>query len=254
MSKDLSDSEVKQIFDLYRRGNDLPRGDFPTLKNGLKPFVKDGNPGFLVDSGTLEYLRSQHLDRLHDLPVEQGKLDGFKEQVRELREEFYDRSALPKSMQNNAFGYFEKVIIQGEIADIFTEELQKNGFDGDKAKEATRSFYERAWPALKRGYSIQDVRKGERSGVDDLNGPEGKVFDLPPIPTSSLPKSNAPDKRQASSSEKKSVPGSLTERGRNPFNVKSPNLNQQAEMLERNPAQARQLIVAARRDPQLFGL
>ncbi|CTQ53112.1 hypothetical protein LP7551_01633 [Roseibium album] len=39
----------------------------------------------------------------------------------------------------------------------------------------------------------------------------------------------------------------------NPFDPENPNLKQQAEMLERNPARARQLIVAARRDPEMFG-
>ncbi|MCV0425160.1 MAG: hypothetical protein K5905_06790 [Roseibium sp.] len=47
--------------------------------------------------------------------------------------------------------------------------------------------------------------------------------------------------------------GSLS-KSDNPFNVSNPNLKQQAEMLERNPVRARQLIVAARRDPEAFGL
>ncbi|MES0811305.1 hypothetical protein ABLO27_17600 [Roseibium sp. SCPC15] len=39
----------------------------------------------------------------------------------------------------------------------------------------------------------------------------------------------------------------------NPFDLTNPNLKQQAEMLEQNPAQAKQMIVAAGRDPGMFG-
>lgn len=157
MAKMLSENEVQQVFDLYRRGNDIPGGDFPHRKNGFKPFIRDGNPGNLVDFSTLEYMRSQHLDRLYDLPVEQAQRDMFCEQIRQLREEFYSKSVLPKSLRNSAYREFEKVIVQGEIADIFYDELQNNGFDGNKAQKSTRSFYERAWPALERGYSINDL-------------------------------------------------------------------------------------------------
>ncbi|MCV0429411.1 MAG: hypothetical protein K5905_28525 [Roseibium sp.] len=44
-----------------------------------------------------------------------------------------------------------------------------------------------------------------------------------------------------------------SKKGVNPFDLTNPDLKQQAEMLERNPARARQLIVAARRDPEAFG-
>jgi hypothetical protein len=40
----------------------------------------------------------------------------------------------------------------------------------------------------------------------------------------------------------------------NPFSIRNPKLKQQAEMLERNPIRAKQLILAAKRDPELFGL
>ncbi|MBG6211937.1 hypothetical protein IWQ49_006635 [Labrenzia sp. EL_126] len=40
----------------------------------------------------------------------------------------------------------------------------------------------------------------------------------------------------------------------NPFNLRSPDLRQQARILELNPVRARQLIKAAGRDPGLFGL
>lgn len=40
----------------------------------------------------------------------------------------------------------------------------------------------------------------------------------------------------------------------NPFNLRSPDLRQQARILELNPMRARQLIKAAGRDPGLFGL
>ncbi|WP_298986374.1 hypothetical protein [uncultured Roseibium sp.] len=40
----------------------------------------------------------------------------------------------------------------------------------------------------------------------------------------------------------------------NPFSIQKPKLKQQAEMLEQNPAGARQMILAAGRDPELFGL
>jgi hypothetical protein len=40
--------------------------------------------------------------------------------------------------------------------------------------------------------------------------------------------------------------------GANPFDTDSPNLKEQSELLERNPARARQMIMAAGRDPALF--
>lgn len=42
--------------------------------------------------------------------------------------------------------------------------------------------------------------------------------------------------------------------GANPFDKNSINLKQQAELLERNPFTARRMILAAGRDPELFGL
>jgi hypothetical protein len=38
----------------------------------------------------------------------------------------------------------------------------------------------------------------------------------------------------------------------NPFDLERPQLRQQAEMLERNPLRAWQMILAAGRDPELF--
>ena len=40
--------------------------------------------------------------------------------------------------------------------------------------------------------------------------------------------------------------------GANPFASDSLNLKEQSELLERNPARARQMIMAAGRDPKLF--
>ncbi|CTQ53117.1 hypothetical protein LP7551_01638 [Roseibium album] len=40
--------------------------------------------------------------------------------------------------------------------------------------------------------------------------------------------------------------------GANPFDADSPNLKEQSELLERSPARARQMIMAAGRDPALF--
>jgi hypothetical protein len=40
----------------------------------------------------------------------------------------------------------------------------------------------------------------------------------------------------------------------NPFSITKPRLKQQAEMLERNPVMAKRMILAADRDPKLFGL
>ncbi|MDN3720129.1 hypothetical protein QW131_15330 [Roseibium salinum] len=42
--------------------------------------------------------------------------------------------------------------------------------------------------------------------------------------------------------------------GDNPFDTDNPNLKRQSELLESNPARARQLIVSAGRDPRLFRL
>ncbi|GAB2183754.1 hypothetical protein LAB1_10630 [Roseibium sp. LAB1] len=46
--------------------------------------------------------------------------------------------------------------------------------------------------------------------------------------------------------------GVRLQNGANPFDVKRPDLKKQAEMLDRNPAVARKLILAAGRDPELF--
>jgi len=43
-------------------------------------------------------------------------------------------------------------------------------------------------------------------------------------------------------------------RGANPFDTGAPDLRLQSELLERNPARARQLILSAGRDPGLFGV
>lgn len=40
----------------------------------------------------------------------------------------------------------------------------------------------------------------------------------------------------------------------NPFDIDKSNLRRQADLLERNPAGARKMILAARRDPKMFGL
>jgi len=39
----------------------------------------------------------------------------------------------------------------------------------------------------------------------------------------------------------------------NPFDIEKSNLQRQADILERNPAGARKMILAARRDPRMFG-
>jgi len=42
--------------------------------------------------------------------------------------------------------------------------------------------------------------------------------------------------------------------GGNPFETGNPDLRQQSDLLENSPLRARQMIVAAGRDPRLFGL
>jgi len=39
----------------------------------------------------------------------------------------------------------------------------------------------------------------------------------------------------------------------NPFDLNKPKLKQQSELIERNPMRAREMILAAGRDPKLFG-
>lgn len=280
--KNLNDNEVETVFDLYRRGNNLRKGDFPNKKNGFVPFIREGNPGNLVDEGSLEYMRSQYLNRLYDLPVDSKQIGEFKERINKLRTEFYNRSILPERLKESVFGYFEKVIVQGEIADIFNEELQKNNYDGDIAEQKTRDFYERAWPALERGYSIEDLRKGKYSGEHDLNGPEGKVFDLnreieqKPFQKSPVPREQmvpapfmvpVPSRKPMQPMSRRTPSGSkspnvgmassektLRRSNQNPFFLEKSDLREQDQLLESNPLLARQMIVAAGRDPRLFGL
>jgi hypothetical protein len=46
----------------------------------------------------------------------------------------------------------------------------------------------------------------------------------------------------------------LQQKFTNPFDLTNPNLKQQAEMLEQNPARAKKMIVLAGRDPEMFGI
>jgi len=261
----LSEAEVKSVFDLYRRGNSLPGGDFPKLKNGNIPMARDGNPGTPVDQGTLEYLRSQHIDRLYDLPVGKEQRSDFQERINKLRTEFHNHSVLPEKLREGLFGYYEKVIVQGELADIFYEELKKNNYNGEVAEEKTRRFYKRAWPAFKRGYSVNDLKKGIEDGAKDLNGPEGAVFEVPkPRATGSraIPKKKSGDVSVPGDEEAGPETGLDLHVNRtpipavepNPFSLKKPKLKRQAELLERSPLLAKQLIVSAGRDPRMFGL
>jgi|GEM_PF-7130702 len=92
----------------------------------------------------------------------------------------------------------------------------------------------------------------------DLNGPEGKVFDLPGELQTYRQRSNGQGR-----SKLKTMPAMRKDHRRlqsefsrqdaaNPFDLNNQKLKQQAEMLERNPLRARQMILAAGRDPELF--
>jgi hypothetical protein len=250
-----TEQEVKQVFDLYRRGNDLPSGDFPRPKNGLKPTIHQREPGYMVDWATLEYMRSQVKDKSQELPVDDETLDAFQERITQLREEFKGRSVLSAKVRTGLMEHMEEVVKQGEIANIFYEEARKHDFDADKTMEATRSYYERVWPALERGYSVQDIRRGEHLGESDLNGPEGKVFEPRNEARSSLPGQPRSTKQYAASSGiKRAAAFKASARSSNPFSTSNPDLRQQAMLLEKNPSRARKLIIGANRDPEMFKL
>ena len=78
-----------------------------------------------------------------------------------------------------------------------------------------------------------------------------RVDDRIPEAPRSKPQAIAPRSKSSNTNdlENTHVAGIL-----NPFNLKSPDLRQQARILEADPVRARQLIKAAGRDPGLFGL
>lgn len=64
-----------QGFDLNRRGNELPSGEFPHCKNGLKGAVIHGDPGYMVDWADLENKQSQVKAKSQERPVDDETLD-----------------------------------------------------------------------------------------------------------------------------------------------------------------------------------
>ncbi|MCV0425161.1 MAG: hypothetical protein K5905_06795 [Roseibium sp.] len=147
-------------------------------------------------------------------------------------------------------------------------------------------FVDRVHGALVRGTPVDDIVGHLKSGGDLLSRGRftraghpysGNALPLsrasegqyPRMRKSELPElfspsSNSRDRFQRESAgigpasktetgDNRASPGSDVQKHSNPFSIKNPNLKQQAEMLERNPARARQLIVAARRDPEVFG-
>lgn len=100
----------------------------------------------------------------------------------------------------------------------------------------------------------------EAKNPNDLNGPEGKVY--------SLPRSRSPASGDMFKDQRFGIEpvGESSPNGRrtqlqpdalervNPFDFKTPDLPQQAAVLERNPVLAERMILAAGRDPELFGL
>lgn len=131
------------------------------------------------------------------------------------------------------------------------EELRKHGGSGDAAKGQFPGKSDR--PSPERIDPKKGPGKGERSGESDLNGPEGKVFDVPNgrKRTQHVPRSPGP--RQARSGGKSGTRKGV-ERGGNPFDLKSPDLHRQAEIVEGDPQRARMLIRQAKRRPELFNL
>lgn len=94
--------------------------------------------------------------------------------------------------------------------------------------------------------SLREVRPDRTGKSSRLPLPEVAVPQ--PKPGVGIPRSKPIDHGETV------VPRSRSRTNNNPFDVQKPKLKQQAEMLERNPAGARQMIKAAGRDPELFGL
>lgn len=130
--------------------------------------------------------------------------------------------------------------------------ISNKGVQGGRA--GTKSGAGGAGQALKPGTSLEGLRKkGERSGEGYLNGPEGKVFDVPKRRKKTRHAPSGPRTRYGRSGGEAGM-GKGTEGGGNPFSLKNPDLRRQAEIVEGDPQRARMLIRQAKRRPELFNL
>jgi hypothetical protein len=130
--------------------------------------------------------------------------------------------------------------------------ISNNGAQG--ASPGTKSGATGNGLALEPGANLEELRKkGEWSGESDLNGPEGKVFDVPIRRKRTLHAPSTPRTRYARSGGRTGMDKGA-ERGRNPFSLKNPDLRRQAEIVEGDPQLARMLIKEAKRRPELFNL
>jgi hypothetical protein len=126
---------------------------------------------------------------------------------------------------------------------------------GTQGAAGTKSGAAGTGPALKPGATLEELRKkGERSGESDLNGPEGKVFEVLKRRKRTQYAPRGPRTRYARSGAKAAGDGRSPARGGNPFSLNDPDLRRQAEIVEQDPRQARKLILAAKRRPELFNL
>jgi len=111
-------------------------------------------------------------------------------------------------------------------------------------------------------YDFARVGSGRYHASTGYRGIVGSTSDPLPEPShSDSAGSPVGDRLEKSGRNKIPVPPKKPDRrasafpsGFNPFDLENPDLERQAEMLERNPLRSRQMILAAGRDPELFGV
>jgi hypothetical protein len=122
------------------------------------------------------------------------------------------------------------------------------------ARAGTKSGEAGSGQALKPGASLEELgKKGEWSGESDLNGPEGKVFEVLKRRKRTQYAPSVSSRRYVRSGVDAGK-GRGAEHGGNPFSLKNPDLRRQAEIVEGDPQLARMLIKEAKRRPELFNL
>jgi len=260
-------------------------------KSGAGLSVEGGGAGMLLDwadlSGVSIGMQYSIEDRVAEINpyASEIELNDLTNGLQGLLEEFSDLKLIPKylSEKNDYYSHMERLIVQREIFEKLISNYN-DSYDVKKAISVTKKYLsEEGLETFKDSRIHGSVNKIPFGGKFynsrthhnfSYSNPRDLEFDLP---TKKLNFDGGQSKeilgQDEGEGESRKVPGGRmsniplhAERSvglsshvphiakENPFNLKTPQLKQQAELLERNPARARQLIVAAGRDPVKFGL
>ncbi len=195
-----------------------------TAPNGLD-LVAPPIPASKGRAAHVNPMRADLIDRIERKPLT------FKE--------FLDRTEAKLELQNRLAAPRENYMATSDLNTAGTKDLDiyKVGLldAAPWRKEAEQKVETRQPPVAKRK-PLPSMISG--SSAEKTGNEKGKVEVPLPRPKPEGRASAAPN----------------TQFGTNPFDARKPNLNQQAALLERNPVRAKQLILAAGRDPEMFGL